>query len=220
MSAGADLAAWRTTFGRQELVGVACVALVLAGSNYAIRFVINDWLTWAAFLYPVSFLVVDCMNRVWGPKSARHVTYAGFVVGVPISFAFNFTTPGADQSAAEAALLAARIAGASGFAFLVAQLLDIRVFNLLRGRVWWLAPAASSGAGSVTDTFLFFFGAFAFTEVPWVTLALGDLAVKVAMIALLLPPYRLVVGALVRRASPATGHGGQAGGENGAKTPL
>ena len=201
MSAGDDTPK-RAPFAGGQAIGAVCIAAVLALSNFAVRFVINDWLTWAAFLYPLTFLVIDCMNRVWGSGTARRVVYFGFAIGVPMSFLFNFTTPEDGQGIAEAAAAAARIAGASGMAFLTAQLLDIKVFNALRRRVWWIAPAASSTVGSVVDTFLFFFAAFAFTGVPWATLALGDLAAKGLMVVVLLPLYRHVVKTLLQRTEP------------------
>jgi len=195
----------RMGFAREELAGIGCIAAVLAASNFAVRFVINDWLTWGAFTYPVSFLVIDCLNRLHGPAAARKVVWAGFAIGAPMSFLFNLALPEPGQSFGEIALLSARIAAASGLAFLCSQLLDVRVFSSLRHRAWWIAPSASSAAGSVVDTFLFFFVAFAFTGVPWVTLALGDLAAKGAMVLLLLPPYRKVTGFLAARREAGAG---------------
>ena len=51
----------------------------------------------------------------------------------------------------------------------------------------------SSAIGSVTDTFLFFSIAFYSTGVPWVTLAFGDLAVKLFITLLMLIPFRLLL---------------------------
>ncbi len=159
------------------VIGVIAMTVVVAGSNFLVQFAINDWLTWAAFTYPISFLVTDLCNRSLGPAAARRVVYVGFLIAVILSLW----------------LANERIAIASGTAFLVAQLLDVQVFDRLRRATWWKAPLISSGLASIVDTALFFSLAFAGTEVPWVTLALGDLVVKFAMASSLLLPYRLAM---------------------------
>jgi len=47
---------------------------------------------------------------------------------------------------------------------------------------------------AVLDTAVFWSIAFAGTEAPWVTWALGDLAVKLALGVALLLPFRLFIG--------------------------
>lgn len=153
---------------------VAAMAVVIAVSNYLVQFPIGAYLTWAAFTYPFAFVVTDISNRWAGPKLARRVAWAGFALGVFLSIVT--ATP--------------RIAAASGTAFIAAQLLDIRIFNQLRNRVWWRAPLVGSVIGSMVDTALFFSLAFAGTDVPWLPLAVGDLGVKLGMAVLLLLPYR------------------------------
>jgi len=157
--------------------GVIAMTVIVAASNFLVQYPINDWLTWGALTYPVAFLVTDLTNRRLGPKSARRVVYVGFAFAVVLSIVL--ATP--------------RIAMASGSAFLAAQLLDITVFNRLRQARWWLAPLTSSLLGSVLDTALFFGLAFAGTTVPWITLAFGDLGVKLAMALLMLVPFRLLL---------------------------
>lgn len=152
---------------------------VVAVSNVLVQFPINDWLTWGALTYPVAFLITDLTNRRLGPQAARRVVYAGFALAVVCSIAL--ATP--------------RIAIASGSAFLVAQLLDVHVFDSLRQRQWWLAPLVSSALGSVLDTALFFGLAFAGTGLPWITWAIGDLGVKLAVALLMLIPFRLLLAA-------------------------
>ena len=159
------------------------MVVVVAASNYLVQFPLNDWLTWAAFTYPVSFLVTDLVNRFLGPRPARRVVYIGFALAVMLSL--WLATP--------------RIALASGGAFLVAQLLDVRVFDRLRRGVWWRAPLVSSALASAVDTALFFGLAFAGTGLPWVTWAIGDLGVKLLVAFALLLPF----GLAVRRTEPA-----------------
>jgi uncharacterized PurR-regulated membrane protein YhhQ (DUF165 family) len=160
------------------------MAAVVGLSNWLVQYPVNDWLTWGAFSYPIAFLVTDVCNRCHGPRHAREIALWGFVVGVGLSVW----------------LASARIAAASGTAFLVAQLLDVAIFNRLRRASWWKAPLLGSLAASVIDTGIFFSLAFYGGGEPWVTLALGDLAAKFAMAALLLAPYR----ALVRRLATAS----------------
>ncbi len=156
------------------VIGIAAMAVVVSGSNVLVQFVINEWLTLAAFTYPVSFLVTDLTNRRLGPAAARRVVYAGFGVAVVLS----------------ALLATPRIATASATAFLVAQLLDIYVFNRLRDRAWWTPPLVSSLLGSAIDSIVFFALAFVGTGVPWITLGLGDFAIKIVMAVVLLIPFR------------------------------
>tara|TARA_R110000868_G_scaffold4155_58_gene25771 strand:- start:19205 stop:19735 length:531 start_codon:yes stop_codon:yes gene_type:complete len=165
-------------FPRGVMIGVAAMTVVVAASNYLVQFPVNDWITWGAFTYPVAFLITDLTNRAFGPARARQVVYAGFVLAVILSIAL--ATP--------------RIALASGTAFLVAQLLDVRIFNRFhrRGR-WWTAPLVSSSIGSAVDTVLFFSIAFAGTAVPWVTLGAGDYAVKLALALSMLIPFRVMM---------------------------
>ncbi len=169
------------------------MAVVLTASNYLVQFPVGDWLTLAAFTYPLAFLVTDCANRIAGTVTARHVVIFGFVFGVPSSFFFNYYFPVGDIADVDIVISAMRIAFASGVSFVVAQLLDVRVFDRLRHSVWWLPPLASSLPASLLDTMLFFFIAFVGTEVPWITLATGDFVVKMLMVLLLLPLYRAII---------------------------
>ena len=156
---------------------VAAMIVVVVVSNILVQYPLNDWLTWGALTYPAAFFVTDLTNRAHGPIAARRIVRWGFVFAVAISVALS--TP--------------RIAFASGAAFLAAQLLDVTVFNRLRQRSWWQAPLASSVLGSAIDTVLFFAIAFAGSELPWTTWAMGDFAVKIGMSLLMLAPYGGIV---------------------------
>jgi len=157
------------------IAGVIAMAVVVTTSNFLVQFAINDWLTWAAFTYPIAFLVTDTVNRLRGANAARKVVLVGFAFAVLLSI---FVDP--------------RIAFASGSAFFVAQMLDVTIFDRLRKSQWWKAPAISSLAGSAIDTALFFSIAFIGTGVPWVTLALGDFGIKIFMALVLLLPFRFL----------------------------
>jgi uncharacterized integral membrane protein (TIGR00697 family) len=168
------------------------MGVIVLLSNYLVQFPINYYgleeiLTYGAFSYPVAFLITDLANRSYGKLIARKIVYIGFVIGV--SFTLLFSTSFAD-------LISVRIAVGSGTAFLVAQLLDVQIFDRLRSKKWFIAPLTSSLIGSTVDTFLFFSIAFYATGIPWVTLSLGDLAVKIFVALIMLIPFRLLLGTL------------------------
>ena len=165
------------------------MGVVVLSSNYLVQFPINyyglnDLLTYGAFSYPVAFLITDLANRSYGKRVARKIVYFGFVLG--IGFTILFSTDFAD-------LISIRIAIGSGIAFLTAQLLDVQIFDRLRKKEWFVAPLTSSMIGSTIDTFLFFSISFYGTGVPWVTLSLGDLIVKVIVALIMLIPFRLLL---------------------------
>jgi uncharacterized PurR-regulated membrane protein YhhQ (DUF165 family) len=198
---------------RDFLIALAAMTLVVLASNILVQYPVafaglSDYLTWGAFSYPFAFLVTDLSNRRFGPKGARRVVYAGFVLAVLLSVLF--ATP--------------RIAIASGTAFLTAQLLDIAIFSRLRGRAWWLPPFASSVVSSALDTAIFFSLAFycgplpelgltisdalglagiadSCIVLPWTSLAVADYFVKLALAALSIAPYGALVGVMRRRDS-------------------
>jgi len=165
------------------------MGLIIIVSNYLVQFPINkfqlqDLLTYGAFSYPIVFLITDLANRRLGKKEARKLVYIGFTIGILLTtlVSTNFQD-----------VISIRIALGSGTAFLVAQLIDIEIFQRLRNKAWFVAPVTSSVSGSAIDTFLFFSISFLGTGVPWVTLAIGDLFVKLLMALLMLIPFRLLI---------------------------
>lgn len=180
----------RTSVAFEPLAGhrlglaVFVMGLIVVGSNILVQYPINNWLTWGALSYPCAFLVADLLNRRFGPAAARRVAYIGFMCAIIVSF--WVATP--------------RIALGSGLAFLVAQLLDIYVFDRLRNRAWWQAPFIGGAVAAALDTVIFFAVAFAGTDVPWVSLLMGDLLVKLALNAGLLAPFRALMWNIARPA--------------------
>ena len=165
------------------------MALVVALSNYLVQFPVNylgfqDLLTYGAFSYPVAFLITDLSNRRYGKNTAKKVVYLGFALGVFLTL--YFSTNYSD-------LISIRIAIGSGTAFLVAQLIDINVFDRLRKKIWFAAPLTSSLIGSTIDTFLFFSISFYGTGINWISLSFGDLFVKIFVALVMLIPFRLLL---------------------------
>ena len=168
------------------------MGVVVLSSNYLVQFPIKYYgleeiLTYGAFTYPIAFLITDLANRSYGKFIARKIVYIGFAIGV--SFTLLFSTNFTD-------LISVRIAIGSGTAFLVAQLIDVQIFDKLRKKSWFVAPLTSSFIGSTVDTFLFFFISFYGTGIPWITLSLGDLMVKIFVALIMLIPFRLLLGTL------------------------
>ena len=167
----------------------ALMAIMVSLSNFLVQypvnfFGLNEILTYGAFSYPITFLITDLANRKYGVKIARRLVYIGFFYGVLLTFVFstNFED-----------LISIRIAIGSGTAFLIAQLLDVKIFDKLRYKVWFVAPFTSSLLGSFVDTALFFFIAFYKTGVPWVSLAAGDFLVKILIAMTMLIPFRFLL---------------------------
>ena len=165
------------------------MGVIVLASNYLVQFPIKYYgleeiLTYGAFSYPVAFLITDLANRSYGKLIARKIVYIGFVIG--IGFTLLFSTNFAD-------LISLRIAIGSGTAFLTAQLLDVQIFDNLRKRDWFIAPLTSSLIGSTVDTFLFFSISFYATGIPWVSLAFGDLTVKILVALTMLIPFRFLL---------------------------
>jgi uncharacterized integral membrane protein (TIGR00697 family) len=197
---------------RTYLPGILAMAAIVVASNIGVQFLFGQWLTWGAFTYPLAFLVNDLMNRLYGPAAARRVVWAGFATGVACSLI------GTQIIGEFGPLVTLRIALGSGIAFLTAQLLDVAIFHRLREGTWWRAPLASTLVGSSVDTALFFSIAFSASlillepgndvswageilpllgfgpEAPlWVSMAVADWGVKLALALVALLPFRLIV---------------------------
>ncbi len=212
----------KSNTARPLALAIMAMTAVVVASNYLVQFPVQgmlgavnlaDLLTWGAFTYPVAFLVTDLINRQFGPAAARKVVYVGFAVAVVLSVVL--ATP--------------RIAIASGSAFLLAQLLDVTVFDRLRDGRWWKAPVVSSTLGTMFDTALFFslafaakfaflgeydefaveiapmFGVFALEVPRWVSWAIGDFSVKIIVAMSMLVPYRIALGVIGAVPAPQRG---------------
>jgi queuosine precursor transporter len=197
---------------RSYLPGILAMAAIVVASNILVQFLLGDFLTWGALTYPLAFLVNDVMNRIYGTAAARKVVWAGFATGVACSLI------GTQIVGEYGPLVTLRIAIGSGVAFLVAQMLDVAIFDRLRTARWWKAPLASTLVGSTVDTALFFTIAFSATltflepgndvswanetmellgwgpVVPfWMSMAVADWMVKLGLALLALVPFRLIV---------------------------
>jgi len=165
------------------------MGIIVISSNYLVQFPVNFYglenlLTYGAFSYPITFLITDLANRAFGKKTARYLVLIGFFIGIILTLfvSTNFQD-----------IISVRIAIGSATAFIVAQNLDVNIFDMLRKKKWYVAPLTSSVIGSIIDTFLFFSIAFYSTGLPWITLAIGDLAVKLLVALIMLLPFKLLI---------------------------
>jgi uncharacterized integral membrane protein (TIGR00697 family) len=196
--------------------GILAMAAIVVASNILVQFLLLDGLlTWGAFTYPLAFLVTDLTNRLQGAAAARKVVLAGFATGIVCSLI------GTQVMLEYGPAVTLRVAVGSATAFLVAQLLDVTIFERMRNGVWWKAPLVSTLISATVDTILFFSIAFsasvvffpeaadaavAWAQAPapfltfgpemplWVSLAVADWGVKLALAALALVPFRLFIG--------------------------
>lgn len=200
------------------LPGILAMAAIVLASNILVQFPFGAWLTWGAFTYPFAFLVGDLVNRIQGPRAARIVVLAGFLTGLICSLI------GTQIMGEFGPLVTLRVALGSGLAYLVAQMSDVSIFTALRNRPWWQAPLISTLISSTIDTVIFFSVAFAafFTfleptvdvswaaqptpllgfgpEAPfWISLAIGDWCVKIALALIALVPFRIIIGKVTAR---------------------
>ena len=165
------------------------MGVIVLVSNYLVQFPIKYYgfeeiLTYGAFSYPVAFLITDLSNRRYGKNYAKKIVYFGFILGVIVTFYFSTNYSN---------LISIRIAIGSGTAFLVAQLIDVNIFDKLRNKIWFAAPLISSLVGSSIDTFIFFSISFYGTGINWITLSLGDLTVKIFVALIMLIPFRILL---------------------------
>ncbi len=165
------------------------MGIVVIASNFLVQFPVQFYelenlLTYGAFSYPITFLITDLANKAFGKKIARYVVLVGFFIGIILTL---FVSTNFDN------IISIRIAIGSATAFFIAQNLDINIFDRLRGKTWYVAPLTSSILGSAADTFLFFSIAFYNTDIPWLTLAFGDLAIKLIVALIMLIPFRLLL---------------------------
>ena len=202
------------------LPGILAMACIVVASNILVQHLLGQWLTWGALTYPFAFLVTDLMNRLYGAGPARRIVFAGFLVGILCSLI------GSQIHGEFGPLVTLRVAIGSGTAFLVAQLVDVAIFDRLRDGRWWRAPLASTLVGSSLDTVIFFaiafsasFNALEVNNIPgwaqeslpllgiganaplWMSLAVADWMVKLSLALVALVPFRLIVARLNRHPS-------------------
>ena len=168
------------------------MGIIVLISNFLVQFPVHyfglqEILTYGAFSYPITFLITDLANRAYGKLLARRIVYIGFIIGILLTL---FVSTNFED------IISVRVAIGSGTAFLIAQNLDVQVFDKLRKKSWFIAPLTSSTLGSITDTFLFFSIAFYATGIPWITLAIGDLAVKLLITIVMLIPFRFLINSI------------------------
>jgi len=157
-------------------------------------------LTWAAFTFPLVILATDLTVRLLGKGIARKT----------IAFAYPFAIIGSIlvvliQGAPSSVAL--RIGFASATAYAIGTLLDVYVFQYIREKytAWYLAPALSTIAANIIDTYTFFFTAFAgsankYMAANWFEIAGSQTVLKIIVgLVVFLPAYGLLLNHLQKK---------------------
>ena len=185
---------------------------IIVLSNYAVQIPMNCFgitSTWGTFTYPFIFITTDLTVRIYGPHLARKVIFAAMIPALIASyFVGTLFAQGQYQgltSLTDFSMFVFRISAASFSAYVIGQIADILVFSRLRRlKQWWPAPACSSVAGNILDTFVFFSVAFyqspdPFMAANWVNIGIFDCTVKILCnVVLFVPLYGLILSYLAK----------------------
>ncbi|QDF65647.1 7-cyano-7-deazaguanine/7-aminomethyl-7-deazaguanine transporter [Shewanella sp. SNU WT4] len=200
-------------YQRALLLLTAFHIFIITASNYLVQLpfqIFGYHTTWGAFSFPFVYLATDLTVRIFGQQQARGIIFKAMVPALIISYIIGVLFhQGSFQgmgSLTEFNSFMFRIAFASFAAYLVGQLMDIKVFAKIRAqRSWWVAPAASTFIGNFIDTLVFFSIAFyasndVFMAQHWPEIALVDYGFKLAIsFALFLPAYGVLLRVLQDR---------------------
>lgn len=156
------------------LLGILfCVCLVVS-NLFETKLVQVGSLTLTAGLlvFPISYIINDCITEVWGFRKARFIIWVGFAINLLVLLlgALAVWLPSPDYWEGGESFnfvfgLAPRIALASMVAFLVGSLLNAYVMSRMKlassGRRFSLRAIVSSVIGETADSLVFFPIAFA-----------------------------------------------------------
>jgi uncharacterized integral membrane protein (TIGR00697 family) len=175
--------------------------LVIAVSNYlvTIRFDLFPGaelplfgsfpLAAAAFTFPIVVVATDLTVRLVGKQAGRAVVAMAIIPAI-IASVLVLLALGDEH--------AYRVGLASGTAYAVGTMLDVYVFQHIRERMsaWWIAPAVSTIAANIIDTYAFFYTAF--YPAPWVgPVAFNNTLTKIVVgLIVFLPAYGLLLSYL------------------------
>lgn len=142
------------------------VAALLAGD-----FVGGKFFTFAGFSlsagiipFPLTFVLTDVVNEFYGTQGARRLTYAGLLAAVFVWVTINVAlalpttsdSPISDAVFRGAFGTSARLYVASLAAYMIGQLLDISIFQVLRRltghRLLWLRSTGSTVVSQAIDS--------------------------------------------------------------------
>jgi len=157
-------------------------------------------LTWAAFTFPLVILATDLTVRLLGKQIARATIAAAYPLAIIGSIAVVLAE-GAPES------VALRIGFASATAYAVGTFLDVYVFQKIRENydAWWAAPALSTIAANVIDSYTFFAVAFnnsanEYMAANWVEIATSQTVLKIVVgLIIFLPAYGVLLRYLKER---------------------
>lgn len=192
---------------RALVILVSFHIIIIAASNYLVQIpfqIFGLHTTWGTFSFPFIFLATDLTVRIFGSSRARKIIFSAMFPALLVSYCISVAFfEGKFQGIAGLLTFDTfvfRIALASFTAYVLGQLLDIKIFSKLRkNRRWWVAPGTSTVLGNLLDTGIFYTVAFyassdKFMAAHWPEIALLDYAFKLFVsILLFLPLYGVLL---------------------------
>ena len=182
-----------------KLVLLHVVVIIVSNALVAIPVeILGVKLTWAAFTFPLVVIATDLTVRLLGKTIARQTIAAAYPLAIIGSIAVVLAE-GAPGS------VAVRIGFASATAYAIGTMLDVYVFQYIREGFknnWWLAPAVSTIAANIIDTYTFFAVAFnnsadEYMAANWVEIAGSQVVIKIAVgLLVFLPAYGILLNRL------------------------
>ncbi|MBR5043447.1 MAG: queuosine precursor transporter [Bacteroidales bacterium] len=193
-----------TTFLLMAVLFTVC----LIASNLFATKVISFWginLPGAVIIFPVSYILNDCISEVWGYRKARLVIWTAFAMNILVVLLGQLLVWLPAASFWDGAEhfdymfnMAPRVAGASLLAFLAGSQLNAMVLSKMKvadgGRRFGVRAIISSLAGEFLDSLIFM--PIAFWGTPLKTLAmmmLAQVSFKVIYEIIILPVTAFVV---------------------------
>jgi len=192
--------------GRAEIAYLVLAGLFL-GALVVTNLIANKFLTVdagfkvfilsaGALPYPVTFLVTDLLSEIFGRRRANQVVWTGFLVSLFVLFALwlgSLFPAIPDSPVSDATYMAAfenawRVIAASMIAYLVAQLIDVRLFHfwkdLTRGKHLWIRNNFSTALSQLVDSTLVVLVLFAGDQTTeWMAATIFDLWLYKAIVA-------------------------------------
>ena len=190
--------------------------LVIAVSNYlvTIRFdlfpgadlpIFGSFpLAAAAFTFPIAVVATDLTVRMVGKEAGRAVVAMAIIPAIVASVLVLLAL--GDPHAF-------RVGFASGTAYAIGTMLDVYVFQAIRekySKAWWAAPAISTIAANIIDTYSFFYVAFAgsldaegnlsWIGANWHVVAQNNTLTKIVVgLIVFLPAYGILLNRLQKK---------------------
>lgn len=182
------------------LCGILFNAALLISNILAVKIMSFAGITATAglFVFPITYILNDCITEVWGFKKARFIIWTGFATNflAVVFYQLSVAVPPAsfwEMQDAYALVLSQtpRLAVASLAAFLSGSLLNAYVMSRMKisskGKNFSLRAIVSTLIGETTDSMIFFFVAFAFV------LPFNEVFIMIVTQAIMKSAYEVII---------------------------